>query len=397
MTRILYFSYWPYEDTLTQSCVIPSVNILSNLVNDKVLLLTMEGVNEKNSRLNSEKYNHIPFSEFNWLPFKYINKALFLFFFPFRLRKILKQNDVTHVFCRGALAGSFLILTKILLNLKVKVIVESFEPHADYMLESDVWTKNSIVYRFQSYFEQVQKKHADGLITVSYNYYNKLLEEKVAQKKVSCLPCAVKIDEFQYSEHQRVQVRKKYDIGLNSIVGVYVGKFGGIYLDDLSFYIFKKAFDFFEDFYLILLTGEKKSLIEEYCSKYEISLDKVVIEKVPHVEVPNYLSASDFAFSNIKPSEHRKYCSPIKNGEYWANGLPILIPKGIGDDSDIILKNRTGGSVLDSFDANAIDTALKEVSNLFQDEKSRKNIPKLAIDNRSFDSFVPVYSEFLFN
>ena len=100
--------------------------------------------------------------------------------------------------------------------------------------------------------------------------------------------------------------------------------------------------------YFTLQTIARSFLKEQNSNlkKQGIDLTRVFIDSVPHAEVANYLSASDFAFATIKPTPTRLYCCPVKNGEYWANGIPILLEDGIGDDSDII-KNEGGGVIFD--------------------------------------------------
>jgi hypothetical protein len=127
-----------------------------------------------------------------------------------------------------------------------------------------------------------------------------------------------------------------------------VGKFGSIYYDKEAFDLYRHAFDFFGDsFRLIILSGDNHAEIISKLQAAQIDLRKVTVRKVPHHEVCEYLSAADFAFSTIKPVPSRLYCSPIKNGEYWANGLPILIERGIGDDS-LIIETEGGGVILET-------------------------------------------------
>src|SRR5690606_3757703 len=56
------------------------------------------------------------------------------------------------------------------------------------------------------------------------------------------------------------------------------------------------------------------------------------IKTLSRNEISKYLSASDFGLVPVRQNPSKRFCSPIKDGEYWACGLPIIIPTGISDD-----------------------------------------------------------------
>ena len=112
------------------------------------------------------------------------------------------------------------------------------------------------------------------------------------------------------------------------------------------------------------------------------------IDKVPHQEVPAYLSAADFAFSTVRPSPSKKFCSAVKNGEYWANGLPILTTDGIGDDTSIIRIEKKGGAIFDLSKNNLLE-ALRDLNKLLHNssrEELNVSICGLAEKHRNFKS-----------
>ena len=55
-----------------------------------------------------------------------------------------------------------------------------------------------------------------------------------------------------------------------------------------------------------------------------------------------WLSLADFAINPVKPVPTKRFCTSIKDGEYWACGLPVIIPSNISDDSLIIEDNNIG-------------------------------------------------------
>ena len=115
---------------------------------------------------------------------------------------------------------------------------------------------------------------------------------------------------------------------------------------------------------------------------------------VSHDEVPSYLSAADFAFALYRPSISKKYLSPIKNGEYWANGLPVILTEGIGDDSQII--DSEGGGVTFSLEGNSLGKALERIEVIIKSgsrEEVSKGIREIASRHRSFDIAREVYEK----
>ena len=121
--------------------------------------------------------------------------------------------------------------------------------------------------------------------------------------------------------------------------------------------------------------------------------DRIKVFCSPHHEVAGYLSVADFAFSTIKPTPSRRYCSPIKTGEYWANGLPILTEDCIGDDTSIIL-SEGGGAILKR---PHYSEAFQQIRSMVLPENSRidSHVSQLAKKYRGRDIIENCYSEIL--
>lgn len=341
--NLLYISYWGIQDGLTQSTVLPNIDILQKLDNvESIVLLTIERNSQKvtPTRFGNKKVQHIPVYSPDLRPYL-LNKTLDFVYFPIKIHQICKRYNVTHILARGAMAGTLAWMVSRLNNLPY--FVESFEPHSAYMLQSGVWGLNDLRYKFQHYAENQQLRTADAIITVSDNYRTYLRSAAVPENKLFMIPCCVDLKQFEFSVADRNKIREKLSIKQNDITGIYVGKFGDIYYRDEAFDIISSAFTFFGSaYYQIILTPQPIAEIIQELEKRSVPINRVFVAKVAHHEVPEYLSASDFAFSFVKPAECRKYCSPVKDGEYWANGLPTLLANDIGDDSDIVTDENLG-------------------------------------------------------
>lgn len=341
--KILYLGYWSVNDSLTQSVIIPRLKILSLKKEvDTIIFCSVE-------RKPTPKY--VPsLRNVKWVGLQSVKKrnvlqTKFSDFFKFSgiLIDQVRKENIDLVIANSTLAGAmaFIIAKKT----KVIFVVDCFEPHADYMHQSDIWRRWDPRFLILRYFERKQKQNAWRLLTVSNNYSLKLIEEGVDHSKIITIPNTLDIKKFSFNVEDRRSVRARLNFVNDALVGIYVGKFGGIYYDLEAFDLFKQAFTFFGNgFRLIILTEHSKEEIAIKLKQHSINPDFVHVDYVAHHNVPQYLSASDFAFATIKPAPCRLYCSPIKNGEYWANGLPILLENGIGDDSGIIKEE--GGGVI---------------------------------------------------
>ncbi len=383
---ILYINYWGLEDGLTHSTVLPHLKILSeNKTISNIHLITVErDSNELKTELLSKVIHH-PIRSANF-PLNIINKISDFFIIKSKLREIHKTVKFDLIQCKGALAGTFgYHLHK---WSKIPFCVESFEPHADYMLHSGVWGRFDPRYIFQKHWEQKQRTHARMLMPVSHNYKKYLVEIGLPSDSVLVMPCAVDLNSFRFSPTKRINTRENLGIKTGNIVGIYVGKFGGIYMNDDAFTLFERMFQLIPSFHLIILTPDpyhaKKSALEK-----GLDISKTYIAKVTHDVVSEYLSASDIAISTIKPDPIRMFCSPVKNGEYWANGLPILLPDNIGDDSQII--KETGYGAI--FDPSRPDDGVMRILEISHEPREHlsKKIAQLAKENRNFDTCKIVY------
>lgn len=338
--NLLYIGYWSILDGLSEATIKPHLKALSSL--DTVSSITYVSIEREQPTVNFEwnisKVHHLP----HYSPQKnfLLDKLVDFTILPKKLRKICTERVIDKIICRSSPAGAlgYLIWKKT----KIPYYVESFEPHAYYMLESGVWKIWYIRFWLQKYFEDKLKSTSSGLMPVSEAYKKHLLRTDNVNCPVEVAPCTVNREDFSFDETQRKEIRKKLDIPASAIVGIYVGKFGGIYYDKEAFMAFKTLQEANKKFFLIILTPHEKDYIKKRLIKISYSLEHCWYDKVPHNHVPSYLSAADFAFSLHKTTTRSIALSPIKNGEYWANGLPIVIGKQIGDDSYLIDKFKNG-------------------------------------------------------
>jgi glycosyltransferase involved in cell wall biosynthesis len=397
--RILFLGYWSLHDGLTASTIFPHLYLLQQRLDvEAIRLVTIErGVNSQEDLEFAPGYSteKITFQPLRSRPSRNIilNKIEDFTRFPNELVKQVQEFKPNFILARGAPAGALAYL--VWQKTKLPFYVESFEPHADYMLESGVWKRYDPRYLFQRRWEKRQKQLASGLMPVAENYRQQLICEGVPASRIATVPCSVNPATFTPDPIARHRVRHQLGFTDGDIVGIYVGKFGGIYYDAEAFAIFRATANYFgAAFRLIILTPDPIEVVRNKLKLAGLSPTLTFVTKAPHKEVPEYLASADFAFATIKPAPCRLFCSAIKIGEYWASGLPILVTPGIGDDSAII-ETEKGGAVFDFNQPASLLVALEHISEILNQTDSSTYIRTLATHYRSLDRAREAYATLL--
>jgi len=263
------------------------------------------------------------------------------------------------------------------------------------MLDSGVWSKDSFSYKLLKSMEKkqaVSAKHliatTPGMLDFTRNRFNIQLKNGFVK------PACVDLEKFNYKKIESSQIRKQLNIE-GKIVGLYAGKFGDFYLRDEIFDLFESAFDFWkDDLHILLLSDLTQDELEKFCEKHHLDSKRFSLISSPHHMMPVYLSVADFGISPYKPAPSKKYCTPIKNGEYWAVGLPVIITKDISIDSDLIERNNIG-YVLKDLSAGEYFNAVKKIDELLRGDREalRDKIRQLAIEKRSYKIAQEIYHD----
>lgn len=377
--NILFINYWGINDGLTQGASLPSIDTLNkNDKVEKIIFITIERNGKVTWDNSFVKVTHVPFYSVSWY-FSILNKFDDYLSFPNKINQLCEEQKVDYIIARGASAGNLAYLVH--RKNKLPFIVESFEPHADYMHDGGVWGKKSIKYGIQKKLESKQKKYAKGLVTVSSHYKNKLDLEGV--KNVFVARCPV---HYSFFDNLNIEKDRK------NVTGIYVGKFGDIYYREEVIPLFESCYQYFDNFRLIIATPQNDDFIHRLRKEFPLA----EINSFEHKEIPNLLAQASFGFATIRQSKIRKYCSPIKVGEYWALGLPVLLTKDVGDDADI-LKRTELGAVFDIKNQESVQKALNKIEALIDDSSVKIKIQELVYKYRSINDLSNAYNQIIFN
>ena len=393
-------TFWSYKEGLIQTYTLPYLRQINQVSPDKkIYLLTLEKGNLQLSAEEKEKaalklaQNNIELIPFTYTRFgframlKWVGIMVHLFFLIFR-----KKVNTIHSFCTPpSVAGSVLSLFT-----GRKLVIDSYEPHAEASVENGDWTRESFPFRFLFAFEKFLSKKAHTIISATQGMKTYAKEKYgVIFERFYVKPACVDLNLFSASNIKNPTLLKELDLE-DKIVAVYAGKFGGIYLDQEVFDYLKVAQDYWgERFRVLLLTNQADEDLDRWAKNSGFNTKAIVKKFVLHHEIPDYIGLGDFGLTPVKPIPTKRYCTPIKNGEYWALGLPIVSTANISDDSGIIEENGIG-SIIYAFNKEAYLDSVKEIDALLKNHTRKElfhKIRPIAAKYRSFEIAEKIYKE----
>ncbi len=398
--NILILTQWSYKDPLIQAYTLPYVYIIAKYISEgsRIYLVTFEQDNLKMSP--SEKENikntlrkkeiyliNYRYSSFGIISFlKWFGVFIHLFVFLF-----LKNIKFIHAWCTTA--GS---LGYILSKASGKpLIIDSYEPHAEAMVENQTWSRNGFKFKLLFYFEKKLTNHAQIIISATSGMRDYALEKYgISIANFYVKPACVDLDKFNISKKKNPLLIAELKLE-DKIVCVYAGKFGGIYHTQEVFSFFSEAEKTWGDrFRVLLLTPHDNQTLVKWALESNFSPEKMIIKFIPHEDIPDYLGLGDFGITPVKSHPTKRYCTPIKDGEYWAMGLPVVITKNISDDSEIILKYNAG-AVIEEFSTAGYKAVIEKINIILNEpnEMLSKRIEYLAKQYRSFSIAENIYRD----
>ncbi|GAB4132187.1 MAG: hypothetical protein Fur0041_03250 [Bacteroidia bacterium] len=393
MKTLMVITYWSFYDALIQSYTLPYVRIIKNILpkDYKIILVTFD---KEPKQFESEIEPGIYNISFRMHGFG-LKAIMEVFYSLLKLKKVVKSRNVfaLHGWCATG-NGLAWALSKIS---GLRFIADSFEPNAEPMVETGTWKKNSIAFRIQFWLEKKTARFAGELIAISPHMQGYMESKYHINREIKYIkPACVDIDLFHTSRKKNHKLLRELDLE-GKIVCVYAGKTGGFYLD-------QELFDFFaaaskkwgELFRVIFLSSQTKDTLLPFIRKSGFPEHQLILKFIPHYLVPDYMGLADFAVGPYKSVPSRKTCSPLKNGEYLALGLPIVITPDISNDSELI-ELYNCGVVLRDLSQNDYMEALDKIEKMIADDHVKnataERCRQIAETYRNFDIAYKIYQD----
>lgn len=342
--RVLYLTYDGLTDPLGQSQILP---YLLGLVAAGFEFIIVSFEKEANFNLHrAEILAMIKDKNITWQPLMYTKKppVLSTIYDLWRMHKAIKKaKNIDLIHCRSYLP----MLVARRGNQQARLVFDMRGLWADERVEGNLWPQNNGLYRMiYRYFLNKEKRFlekADAVISLTHDGVRALAErygKHVDLSKFTVIPCCVDTKRFTREEN-RTAVKKELGLAPDTKLLIHVGSVGTWYRVDQELTFFKALFDVDKRWHFLVLTKDLTKA-KEMVQNFGESLTQVMIHSARYDEVNRFLAAADASVQFIAPSFAKRASSPVKMGECFAAGIPVVANEGIGDSTKIIQEGKAG-------------------------------------------------------
>ncbi|MGL1889885.1 MAG: hypothetical protein OCD76_25455 [Reichenbachiella sp.] len=383
---ILVFIYNSYRDPLFQNLILSYIKTLSQHGLYRFDLITFEqeqhALPHEEMRKEKEKLKEW---NINWHPrqfqtgrFILIKKAINVIdtFFSVLWIKLRYKSKYTFAFANVSAAISILFAPL----LRMKLVIYSYEPHSDFLVEMGHWKASSVKYKILHQLEQWAGKYAHHILTGT-RHMQEQLQKEGTRAIVHRAPTAVDPEIFKFDASKRTKIRSELNVGDRDFY-IYPGKLGGLYYEKELIRLFASIYEMNNKSFFLIATDYDLKTVELWFKEYKVPLKNYHLRKfIPLLDIPAYLSAADMGIVAIPPTPSQIFRSPTKVAEYLLCGLPYIVCQGISED-DEVARDHEVGVCLKEFSSKEINRVFKEIQ-AFLASSIRGKCRQVGLDYRS--------------
>lgn len=298
-----------------------------------------------------------------------------------RAVKIVRRHRLNCVHARSQVPALMATVVKKLTG--AQMIFDIRGLLAEEYEDAGSWTRDGLGFRLTKAAQNFAIAHADGIVTLTQRVQRVLFDQDYtpqndAEKGIGLspvlprkecvlkvIPCCADLSGIENQSPQRDELRRELGLSDKRVL-VYVGKFGGWYLQREMVEWFQAAHQRDEKWHFLILSQSDHHLARAEFERCGLSPDSYTLTQASHQRIGAYLAAGDVAISFIAAMPSKIASSPTKIGEYLAAGLAVVSNPGVGDvDAD--LERFAVGIVVPEFEEAAYQKSLDELDVLLQD------------------------------
>ena len=318
------------------------------------------------------------------------------FFFP-RVNAYL-LNRIINTKCKGS--DRVVIFSRMLYGKEIKILKRLLSKEIVFIYDArgaskaeheyDLTKKGMNKVQLQKLLNHISEVERDAVVNADRifcvsNVLMKYLSQEygVNEDKFFIYPCLSDSNKFYYSQTLRENMREK--LGYNSSAHVYLYS-GGL---KNKYHLVGETLEFLNNVakndkearFLFLSKDEYDE--NELLKDYSYLKGKITVRCVPNEEVVNYLNAADFGLLFRDNVIMNNVASPSKFAEYILCGLPTIISEGVGDYSELCVKENLGIKIKD------FKLTEADANRLIENDFSREKIAFFGSQNLSKQSRLP--------
>ena len=260
---------------------------------------------------------------------------------------------------------------------------------AEEYVDAGRWRRGSLPFRLTHAVQRRGVDQADAIVVLTRRVRDYLFGGP-SDKTVRVIPCCADTDAIEATAARRAATRTRLGLDGRTVL-IYVGKFGGWYMEREMVEFFALAREHRPELHFLVLTQSERSPIEREFARVGIDDSAWTLTRCKPSEVGHYLGAADAAIAFIRPCFSKIASSPTKVGEYLAAGLPIACIAGIGDVDELLREYRTGVG-LDGWDQPALERGIDGLLELMADEDAAARARRAAKERLALTEVgIPAY------
>ncbi|MCK5536631.1 MAG: hypothetical protein KAI79_07375 [Bacteroidales bacterium] len=347
---------------------------------------------EQRNLLDQWEKQGLEWTPLKWHQGKELSKKFLDLFNGFLIVAKLRLKGYKYIATLASVAGTYAYTYSVVLRLRL--FMYSFEPHSEYGLDNEMWTKESKQYKITHYLEEKAAKSATVIASGTKFMQERLEKEWKTKAKFVKLPTAANEKKFIFNEKDRDEIRKKLNMPEDTWLLYYPGKFGDLYYKEEFAWMYKWLKEEETRLHLLIVTPHTDEEVKVLFDNAGVSPADYTIAHSDYVDIHKYNSAADFAIISVPPGPSKKFTSSIKVGEYLCSGLPFLVTWGVSEDY-IYAEEKDVGVVVNDFTEDEIKSAWPKIKGyLTRDrEKLRKHCREVGMDYRGFSNLNKKFKE----
>lgn len=363
--RVLYISYSGLMEPLGQSQVLQYLKKLSH--KHDISLVTFEKAEDwRQVPRRVQLHQEVLEAGIHWVPLRYHSRPsalatiydimvglLVSLFIVFTLK-------IKIIHSRSYVASTVALAVKKILGTRFVFDMRGF--WADERVDGNIWPKDSKMYRVAKWFERKFFLNADVVVSLTQAGVDAIEQFSYLQERMPrfvIIPTCTNLENFNFYEESKIATSNS----AQSFTLGYVGSVGTWYLLDEMLQCFKVLLKIRPDARMIFINKNDHQLIFERVTSLKVPIDHIEVRSALYSDVAKEMSNMHAGIFFYKPDFSKKATSPTKLGESLACGLPCIGNTGVGDVESILISNKVG-VVVDTFDEEAIESALGQLLQL---------------------------------